>query len=341
MSQLSESIDKIIIQQYSTIKKFGELAQLSLLFDSGFLQKLINTIAKKAISQSQRQYEISLCWIDKSPLADFTRLKIHDHNQHLITKKVELGDLALFFIKENTNGIPSENYAVIMQAKVSKNNALPNVPIGTEKIPNNSTAKELTLLSNWPTFNLFKASRSKTPLLKDISLSSSNKGQYGWYMVCPNQPFSKSNWRSPWMCSPAILGHACKITIGELLESLIHRLSSATSTQLVGEAFKNINITYSDWDKVCNKILELCRSSKLPKQYFSSTINRKVFAKTSAKVLSKQSRKRHNKCRNIYCSVCYLSIADYIRESITNTNTSYQSARGFPILIISSRPYID
>jgi hypothetical protein len=284
-------LDQLINDQYLNLTTTGELVQLSKLFEPTFLADLLS-ILKKGLSNHnsyKQKLEISVCWIDKRPLADFTKQKVIDHNGHKITKKVEVGDAAFIFstescyLKDGKEITQNENsVSLIFQAKRSSKKSIPNVPIGTGKSNNVSTAKELALLSKWPVFDLFKASRSKSALHSKLNIAQSGVSvlSYGWFGACP--PGKVTDWKSRWMCAPANNGQKCSFSLGEVFTALINK--NELSNVRVGKEF-NLKTDWGNytkkgsldsWDILNNEILYQCRNSKLPKSIFSSECPRLV-----------------------------------------------------------------
>lgn len=346
-------LDKLINDQYLNLAATGELMQLSKLFEPKFLADLLNTL-KEGLSNSNsynQKLEISVCWIDKRPLADFTKQKVIDHNGNTITKKVEVGDAAFIFSNElcclqNGEEITKNENSVslIFQAKRSSKKSIPNVPIGTGKSNNVSTSKELALLAKWPVFDLFKASRSKSPLYSNLSISQSGVSalSYGWFGACP--PGKTTDWKSRWMCAPANNGQKCSFSLGEVFAALINK--NELSHVRVGKEFnletdwgKNTKKrTLDSWDILNNEILYQCRNSLLPKSIFSSESPRLVqvheylyldenlgFALVNPKVTIDSSDKSNTK------------ITNYLTETDLDNSQTLQLMKNecFPVLLIA------
>lgn len=288
-----KKLDSLINAQYLSLTGTGELEQLSKLFEPRFLAELLNVLTENLSNsrQFQQKLEIAVCWIDKRPLADFSKQKVVDHNGHIVTKKVEVGDAAFVFSNEfcylkGGKEVSQRQYSssLIFQAKRSGKKDIPHIPIGIGKSQNVSTAKELALLSEWPTFDLFKASRSKKALHSNLKITKSggSKLSYGWFGACP--PGKKSDWKSRWMCAPANNGQKCSFSLGEVLEALINK--TQLSDVNVGEEFQLITDwenyankgSLHSWDILNNEILSQCRKSKLPKSIFNSEKSRIVRA---------------------------------------------------------------
>ena len=345
MSKLSSSIDSLVNAQYAKITKFGELAQLAKLFDANFIANVAQTFSTNAQppKNATRQFEISFGWIDKRPLAEFTSKNVKDHNGHIVTQKVELGDLALIHVEEQGfiangkfNTQSASAYSTLIQAKKSSTTSLPLVPVGYGKAKNNSTAKELVLLSNWPAFNLYATSGNQSSILQNVKLAGPHAKKYGWYMACPP---TIRNWRSRWMCASATLSDLCDVSFGELLEAFV--LRSKVKNTHVGESFTLSNSYINSsipWDSVSNAILSLCRKYRLPKHLFPATSNRVV---TSGKVLSlfANTPLEFRGCEDSSCKLCYDNWGTMPGLEIWERDVSWPkiTSEGFPVLLVFSR----
>lgn len=289
----SEKLDKLINKQYVDLVKTSELYQLSKLFNPFFIKELLELIKPElARYKSYKQsLDIALCWIDKRPLADFSKRKVRDHNNNEVTKKVEIADAAFYFFNENgcyQGGQEKITYessiSLLYQAKRSTSITAPVVPVGTSKAKNNSTAKELALLSSWPKFDLYKTSGNKSPTYSDMEINCP-KGRvppYGWFGVCP--PTKANAWKCRWMCGPSKKGSKCDHTLGELLSALLTRSTLGTDKVYSGKEFKfdpswisgqKLN-GESSWDVLNNEILSQCKESFLPKSIFTSDTKRLI-----------------------------------------------------------------
>lgn len=345
MSPLSSSIDNLVNAQYRSITKFGELAQLAKLFDAKFIANLAKTFSTNAppSKNATRQFEISFGWIDKRPLAEFTSSNVVDHNGNPVTEKVELGDLALIHVEEQgflANGkFKTQStlaYSALIQAKKSATTSLPMVPVGYGKAKNNSTAKELVLLSSWPEFNLYATSGNHSSILQNVKLAGPHAKKYGWYMACP--PTAKS-WRSRWMCASATLSDLCDVSFGELLEAFV--LRSKVKNMHVGEVFtpSNPGINSStQWDSVSNAILSLCKKYRLPNHLFSSTPSSVV---NSGKILSlfANTPLSLRGCNYSSCELCYGNWGVIPGMELWEDDPSWPkiTPEGFPVVLIFSR----
>lgn len=268
----SEKINLLINQCYANCTKLSELGQLSILFKAEFITGLATLIseANEFKNNAMSSIEFDFCWIDKIPLADIKEKKPIDHNGNLITKKVELGDMVIMFIDEwiDDSGdiTSSEAISLIFQAKRAPSNKLPLVPVGTGKAINNSTAKEFYFLSKWPLFDLYKASGSKDPLHENIKISLNTiASEYGWYCACPTT--NNYSWPCRWMCSPAVMGQSCDITMGEVIASLLddgkirsYKIGSNFNYDKEWRKIPNLDA----WSTINNEIIEICLSLQLP-----------------------------------------------------------------------------
>lgn len=276
-------IDNLIKEQYLDFQETGELQQLSKLFGSSFLDGLVKLIYPTLANRRnyQEKLEISLCWIDKSPLADFTKNNVKDHNGNLVTQKVEVADAAFMFFTEyahptNEATSLSSCKSLLFQAKRSHSlKSLPQVPITHSTSQNNSSAKELALLSQWPEFDLYKTSRNRSPLQTNLKLQTNQKDllSLGWFGACP--PSKEEAWKSRWMCAPAELGASCEHTLGEVISALLG--DSKLRNLSVGQSFNYQQGWVSGstqcanaWDTLNNEILAQCKESTLPKSIFKS-----------------------------------------------------------------------
>lgn len=264
------NIDKIndLIENLYSDKKYSELKALSKLFSVDFLKDLEAILNKDRRNEKnfKDRIDVSVGWIDKIPLASFKN-QVKDYNGNVIKNKVELGDFLLVhthsqtFIQDGeTINQNFDNRAIIIQAKLS-NKRNPNVPIGKlNKSKVNSTSKELALLSDWPTFNLFKTSGSKTEILSDINLdkTKSNRKFSGYY-------------KKHWDLGNPKHNQICDETMGGLITKMIDKKE--------GQVFKK-NDTKDDWSRLINKIIELCGEYKLPGYIFGKQKNRYVFTGT-------------------------------------------------------------
>ncbi|MFQ6372964.1 hypothetical protein [Shewanella sp. YIC-542] len=352
----SDKIDKLIIGQYVDLEKTSELHQLSKLFNPGFIKGMLKVIGSGLANEQyyKQSLDISLCWIDKRPLADFSKQNIKDHNNNKITKKVEVADAAFYFFNENgyyQNGqekiAHESSLALLFQAKRSVSVKEPIVPVGTSKAKNNSTAKELALLSSWPKFDLYKTSGNKSPIYKDMEIDcpTGEIPPFGWFGVCP--PTKSEVWKSRWMCGPSKLGEKCQYTLGQLLEALLKRTTLGTDKVESGKEFKfdpkwssgqKLN-GESYWDVLNNEILAQCKESNLPKSIFTTNKKRCVSAKEVIFLDEHMSLALLTSPDDSLCDCSSYStkIAKHITE-IKTPDSFYEAAlhdRAMPVVIFS------
>ncbi|WP_143707478.1 hypothetical protein [Uliginosibacterium sp. TH139] len=229
---------------------------------------------KSAPVNSKRKLNVGIGWIDKGPYAKFNPA------QAPITQRVEVGDAALFFVSKNTHrgGTTINARCLILQAKVGQ----PRIPIAIPKSdPNDSTKKELKLLEEWPTFDLYKGSNSqKNVLAKNITLAKhhTNIMPYGWFIGA--DPKCQRPHGQFWLAGPAVSNAECETTFGSLLEHFL----GANQIQHAG-LNKNVNVghefaynakhlvnlrngqnsTSSDWNELCHQLLALIPDRSIPK----------------------------------------------------------------------------
>jgi hypothetical protein len=258
-----ESINQLISTLY-TKEKYSELRALSKLFSAVFLRKLELILNEGCRNEKHfmEKYKIGLGWIDKIPLASFTQ-KTFDINEPLIKGKVELGDFMLVYAHEQRflkNEKPEvqiiQSRALIVQAKLGKMKNL-KTPIGKlNKSKSNSTSKELALLSNWPVFDLYKTSASKDKLLSSLQLK---KGE-------SNAKFS-GYFNQNWFCGNPKYLEACNDTLGEVIVNVMNGKEGSNFT---------LGSSGTDWDKLINTLLGLCKDYDFPKSHSEGNQSRLV-----------------------------------------------------------------
>ncbi|MFE8871759.1 hypothetical protein ACE4RV_01040 [Acetobacter persici] len=262
-------------------KGYGELKQLSKLFDGSYLSDLHRSMMRKILfsGASMANLSIELGYIDKMPYAEPSG-----------SPKREVGDAIIFGIEEifsPIGNITSNARAVILQAKVTSDDAQllhPTVPI-TKNVPVNSTYKELELLHTWPEFMLYERSASKTPYIRkkfDLVRGKVRPYPYGWYLAAPRLKRTpdlaiQSTWPSWWMLGGAIPGEDCNIQFGNFLKDFLQGNNFPTSLGRVevGASY-NPSITSgtsNDWDVLCQEIYKLVYKNPPPTTLFGSVIN--------------------------------------------------------------------
>lgn len=270
----STDIDDVIAARYQGFSGFGELAQLKRLFDSSFASALQSVLAATPHTESVK---VRLDWIDKRPYADMAVSAATDINGNLITRPVELGDAAIFVMEAfSLKGqiVSRSGRGLIIQAKVAPGASMAKVPVTalSSSNPNLSTNKELALLSQWPRFDLHLANNRRGKLLGAYSLSTtSSPPPYGWYAAAPGGKSAgwdtNGQWKSRWMCAPAVKNQACDTTLGEVIDALFHK-RAIKGTFVGADCFPVAGIYQAihrnravpaptDWDKLCTTLLEL------------------------------------------------------------------------------------
>lgn len=276
-------IDAIINSKYSGISPLTELGQLGILFSPGFIKDFMNICHDSSVASYPNNalvnLEVNFGWIDKIPLAKFYGHQ-YDHNNNRITGKVEIGDIFFSFKDKILNSFNPQAstatkdmaYSFVLQAKRSPSIKLPKVPVTYSGGVNSSTAKEYHLLSKWPRFDLYKTSGNNTALHNNLQINNpSNVLNYGWYAACPPTNNLNNLWRSRWMCSPAILGNECNITLGTVLAGFFNRIK--VSGIEIGNNFtllddwevqkKSHNL--DSWSILSNEIINICNEMLMPK----------------------------------------------------------------------------
>lgn len=274
-------INSLVNQLCRTPKKYGELAQLRRLFRKDFrrnLQWLLNMDIYR--SPVPTIYEVGIGWIDKIPLAQSS----------VLSHKTELGDAMLFSFEDTRNNqgalINRRSRAALLQAKIA-DNALqmskPTVPVGTS----HSTPRELKLLADWPTFNLYQTSGHKTPCLTDVSVLTTkqpgNPPPHGWFIVAPgSEPDSNemSSWPCWWMAGSAKDRAPCSTTLGEIIVGFLQ--PGSTSADVGAEFIRvdpptpQISGNPASWDDLCNEVLRILDEYNAPKKLFGQDHPRAV-----------------------------------------------------------------
>lgn len=283
---IAGKIDEITRRWGEQTGTASELKQLSELFGTRYLSDLYEVLAQAfpSIPRMSQEFTIRLAWIDKIPLA-----KVDG-----VASKTELGDAVLFAIERFVSpegmqmGEPRAR-AVLLQAKVADNPdriARPLVPVQQMA---NSTEREYDLLSGWPKFDLYKASRSKGLLATGIDLRGSISGTlgYGWYIVAPRVPANRKpnelpKWESWWMGAPAQLNRCCDVSFGTLLRHFLtgEGLPAAGNLQVGAkfacEVYPPSSVKATGWDRICAEIISLTENADAPKKVFSSRPSRRL-----------------------------------------------------------------
>lgn len=281
-----KAIDELTRRHGLALATAGELKQLGGLFHWKYLADL-HALLMQAIPSSpgiKRELTMRLAWIDKIPLADVKG----------VPSKTELGDAALFAVERfvspaGTLSGPPKARAALLQAKVARSGqqqANPFVPVQPMQ---GSTKREFDLLSKWPTFDLYKSSRSQTPIAEKIDLRGSAQGTlpYGWYIAAPRVsrrpgPMVLPSWSSWWMAAPSDQQLRCNISFGTLLGAFLAGRSPYPGGKLeVGARFACTSYppakaNAKGWDRICAEIIDLVENSDAPKTIFGASPPRRM-----------------------------------------------------------------
>ncbi|MBN3342774.1 hypothetical protein H5A44_10060 [Pectobacterium brasiliense] len=240
---------------------------------------------------------MGLGYIDKIPLAKMKQGTTDVHGNE-ITEKTEVGDAAFFFIDEHySDGSLHSRSArcLILQAKQASTGTLPKVVpiVQLPKKQNNSTLKELALLSTWPTFDLYFSSGSKKPLQAGYDVSSSSVNGVvdppkAWYIGA--SPHVTSAWSPRWIAGPSVNGAVCDETLGSILHAVLENRGSLRGSEAVGKSFnfdparlKAVDFklastsTPPNWDDLCHQLILACSSIDLPHHLFRESAKRRVW----------------------------------------------------------------
>lgn len=353
-----ENLDKLINKQYVDLVNTSELYQLSKLFNPSFIKDLLELIKPGLTNHAhyKQSLDITLCWIDKRPLADFSKQKVKDHNNNTVTQKVEVADAAFYFFSENgyyqngkENITHESSVSLLFQAKRSTSVKAPVVPVGQSKVANNSTAKELALLSSWPKFDLYKNSGNKSPIYLDMKIDYPNGKvpPFGWFGVCP--PSKAEAWKSRWMCGPSKLGSRCEYTLGQLLSALLTRSTLGSDKVHSGEEFNFDSKWVSGqklngerpWDILNNEILAQCKESNLPKSIFTTEKKRCITAEEVIYLDKDMGLALFKTLKNYpySCGSYKTKIAEYMSENRI-PNSFFETAlrdKAMPVVIFSTK----
>ncbi|WP_171025808.1 hypothetical protein [Hymenobacter jeollabukensis] len=254
---MNAQIDNLIASQYTT-RQYGELEAVSMLFRQAFLTGLKSILNHNPWYRPniKSRYNIRIGWIDKIPLAEFNS-PVTGVNGATITQRVEIGDFMIILSENHLQRNPDDTIrycenqrALIVQAKLS-NQQNPTSPIG--HIPPsgvNSTLKELALLSSWPSFDLYLASRSKTQILPNLNIPFD-----------PQQSCFSGFYNKKWFCGQAANKAPCNLSLGEVIEKITNRNA--------GFVFNEVS-PKNDWDKLIKSMVDICRIRNRPKHYINT-----------------------------------------------------------------------
>ncbi|WP_206986608.1 hypothetical protein [Hymenobacter telluris] len=254
---MNVQIDTLIASQYAN-KHYGELEAVSMLFSRAFLTGLKSILNHNPWHRPniKSRYNIRIGWIDKIPLAEFNPPAI-GVNGATITQRVEVGDFMIILSENHLQRNPDDTIrycknqrALIVQAKLSDQQN-PTSPIG--HIPPSGitpTLKELALLSSWPSFDLYLASRSKTHIIKNLNIPFN-----------PQQScFSGFN-NKKWFCGQAVNKAPCNLSLGEVIENITKRNA--------GFVFNEVS-PQNDWDELIKAMVDICQKKNRPKRYINT-----------------------------------------------------------------------
>ena len=247
-------IDKVISSLYNKGTKYKELTSLYKLFDSQLGDAIAKELSNKLkLYDSARDFEkiyVDFQWVDKIPLASFVKTE-YDYNGNKITNKTELGDLFIQYRHTNSfgnsvkSGIhPISHRALVVQAKLAKQDN-PLVPIARmSKTKADSTSKELRLLEHWPEFDLYETSRSSLPLAKNLTVSN-NGNPFSFYAG-----FNDSS--KAWSCGVAKYGQVCDKKFSDVILELA-----------LDQAGKHLSQDTA-WATISKEITKTCNNRNIP-----------------------------------------------------------------------------
>lgn len=272
----ADAIDALAASVCSSPLDFDELPQLRTLFNTTF-QSGLEAILQKALNHDpagKPLVEVTMGWIDKMPLASSA---VFGQTANFRDKRVELGD-AILVTYDNlytSTGelLRQDARAVLLQAKVARQVGhlkTPKVPLTTNS---GSALKELTLLSTWPKFDLFKSSGNSDPLLSNINLGAlrGNPSRFAWYVGAPGiAPPSIPAWKSWWVAGAPKHRSSMDASIGQLFVAFLTNQMLRGSP--IGEAFKRNGS--DDWSKVCKTVLGLVKGNPAPAFLFGTQTDR-------------------------------------------------------------------
>ncbi len=246
-------IDRTLKSLYKK-KKYGELSSLYKIFNKKLGDTITAVLSEELqLHDSTRAFEriyVDFQWIDKIPLAAFVHPQT-DINGNSIDSKTELGDLFIQYrhnnVWDNSGNSGAHQYchrSLIVQAKIASEDN-PKVPIGrVGKNKANPTSKEIKLLEEWPEFDLYETSGSKSPLAKNLVVSKSGL-PFAFF-----GGFSTSS--QNWSFGNAKYGEVCSKNFSQLVIELAKN-----------EAGKELS-TDAAWETVSREITKICSNRNLP-----------------------------------------------------------------------------
>lgn len=300
MALTPKKIDDCIDKLYGSRTGGGELWQLAQLFSASFwrdFEALLRREFTRTTGPFKQEVRVGLGYIDKIPLAKLEAGTVDIHGNS-ITEKTEVGDAAFFFIDDHylADGTLHSRSArgLILQAKQAITGTLPKaVPIvPLPKKQNDSTLKELALLSTWPTFDLYFSSRSHEYLQKGYEVARPNSDGVidppkAWYIGA--SPAVTTAWSPRWIAGPSVSGDPCSQTLGSLLHAVLEDRGQLGGVEAVGKSFDFVptRLQVGDfklastgapptWDDLCHQLILACSSIDLPHHLFSKSAKRGV-----------------------------------------------------------------
>lgn len=300
MALTPKDIDDCIDKLYGSGTGGGELRQLAQLFSASFwseFEALLRSKFTRTTGPFKQEVRVGLGYIDKIPLAKLKAGTVDIHGQQ-ITEKTELGDAAFFFIDDHflADGTLHSRSArcLLLQAKQASTGTLPKeVPIvPLPKKQNDSTLKELALLSAWPTFDLYFSSGSHEHLQKGYEVASQdNHGVVdppkAWYIGA--SPSVTCAWSPRWIAGPSVSGADCNETLGSILHAVLETRGELGGAETVGKSFDFVpsrlqvadfklasTTTPPTWDDLCHQLILSCSRIDLPHHLFCKPARRGV-----------------------------------------------------------------
>lgn len=270
---IADQLDTAIGRAYPTLGG-GELTQLAKLFSGRHLLTELISVLQPAVRQPNVSVTVQLAWIDKRPYA------LMDGEAH----KVEIADAAFFSVDTvlTNKGGQHDARCLLLQAKAPSTKTQLNAPRvclqPAKPKPDSTTGREFRLLSSWPKFDLFLGSNSSFPMASALTFPpSQTTPPMGWFIGSPFvQPSTAQMkaWPSPWMCAPAIQGHACDETLGSLLARHLSGGQSALMTTRPVDAGASFIYQPNDlaatiphcvgWDRLCIELIRAARNQIVP-----------------------------------------------------------------------------
>lgn len=339
MTLTAADIDARICRIYDGNTGGGELKQLSLLFSRAFWKDFEDLLNRKFTRRSgpfRQEVSVGLGYIDKIPVAEFDPPALDVHG-NAITQQTELGDAAFFFVDKTyrPDGTWHTSFArgLILQAKQATTDTLPkNVPIvPLPTTPNDSTLKELALLSTWPPFNLSFTANSATYLQKGYSIASASHAiqPHGWYIGA--SPKTRNPWSPHWIAGPSSNGAKCDATLGQLLYAVLADRGRINGSDAVGMDFdydpsRLVTADFSlastgtppNWSDLCHQVMLACNKYEWPSHLFPK---------------SKQARSAGTTLYSTPFDQTFATVWDFLKRLIP-TGMDADEGRRFPVVVV-------